>query len=161
MRENGEEQTLDIIRKGDVFGEIVLSGILTGETEYARVVSEEVIICSFKLQDFEKVLTDFPQISMKYAKTMGEKMRHFEFRYTDLIFKDVKTRLHDFIKKLAIEEGLKTGEGYEFKNYLTHQDVASLVGASRQTVSTLLKELEHEGKIRYNRKTILLFHNLK
>ena len=154
--EEGNEITKDVIREGDIFGEITLNGNAAHSGEFAKAISDEVSICSFKLDDFERVLEKNPNLSLRYTKKVGDKFKAMETRFSNLIFKDVRTRLVDFIKDIAKNTGEKTGNEIVVNNYLTHQDIASIIGSSRQTVTTLLNELEKKKLIRYTRNEMMI-----
>jgi CRP/FNR family transcriptional regulator, cyclic AMP receptor protein len=157
--EKGSEIIKDIIKEGDVFGELSLNKN-SDNHEFAKVISDEVSICSFKVDDFETVLKNNPSISLNYNKMMGDKLKKLENRYQNLVFKDVKSRLKIFLNDWAASEGVKSDEGIEIKNYLTHQDLAEIICSTRQTVTQLLGELEKEGRLTYSRSKIVLQQKL-
>ena len=72
------------------------------------------------------------------------------------MFKDVKSRLNGFLKDWAEREGIRSGNETVLKNYLTHQDIAGLICATRQTVTQLLNDLESEGILAYTRQEIVI-----
>lgn len=150
----GREVIKDIIQKGDIFGELSLSGV-SGTSEYAQAISSEVLICSFKLDDFEQVLAQDSGISLKFSKFVGFKLKRLQNRYSDLVFKDVRQRIVEFLHEWAEKEGKPVGNQLILNNYLTHQDIAQLVCSSRQTVTQTLNALESEGTLTYNRKEIV------
>ncbi len=154
--EAGNEVTKEVMQPGDLFGEITLSRNVSPESEFARAISDEVIICSFTLDDFEKVLEKNPAISLKYTRRVGDKLKALENRYADLIFKDVRTRVIEFLKHFAQVNGKVENDQLIVKNYLTHQDLASLTGATRQTVTSVLNQLEKENKVLYSRSQITI-----
>lgn len=152
--DNGNENVKDLIQKGDIFGEFTLNN--TPSDEYAVVMTDSVMCCSFKMADFETVLKANPQLSLTYTKWMGFRFKRLQNRYTNLIFKDVKTRLISFLNDWAAKEGLKENNQIILKNYLTHQDIASLVCSSRQTITALLNEFKEKDYIDYTRTEIIL-----
>ncbi len=154
--EAGNELTKELIQPGDLFGEILLTKTTSQPSEYAKVLSDEVIICSFTLDDFEHVLEQNPSISLKYTKQVGDKLKLLEIRYSNLVFKDVRTRIIDFIRDFAKVNGKLENHQLVVRNYLTHQDLASLTGATRQTVTSILNQLEKEGKLLYSRSQITI-----
>ncbi len=154
--EQGNETTKDVIQEGDIFGEIALNSKANLSGEFAKAISEEVSICSFKLDDFERLLEKNPNLSLQYTKKVGDKFKAMETRFSNLIFKDVRSRLIDFIKDIAKNTGVKNEDGISVNNYLTHQDIASIIGSSRQTVTTLLNEFEKKNLIQYTRSEMLI-----
>jgi CRP/FNR family transcriptional regulator len=157
--EKGTEIIKDIIKEGDVFGELALNKDSPNH-DYAKVVSDEVSICVFKIEDFEKVLQQNPSITLRYYKVIGDKLKKLDSRYENLVFKDVKSRLIVFLKEWAVSEGKENEGKVEIKNYLTHQDLAEIICSTRQTVTQLLGELERDGKLTYSRSLIVLHEKL-
>lgn len=151
---DGREVIKDLIQKGDIFGELSLSGS-GGTSEYAQAISSEVLICSFKLEDFERVLAQDPHISLKFSKFIGFKFKRLQNRYSNLVFKDVRQRILEFMHEWAENEGTPRGQELVLANYLTHQDIAQLVCTSRQTVTQTLNQLEAEGRLTYSRQEIV------
>ena len=82
-------------------------------------------------------------------------MRIVENRLINLLNKDVKTRLLHFLwQLLQVHHGENTVGECRITNYLTHEDIAHLIGSTRQTVTTLLNELAFEGLLSYTRQEI-------
>ncbi|MHA4811803.1 Crp/Fnr family transcriptional regulator [Flavitalea flava] len=150
----GREKIKEIIRKGELFGQFSLErNNLHGE--FAQAYKDNVSICAFTIDDFEKLLKNRPDLALKYSKQVGAKLRNIENRLLNLLNKDVKTRLIHFLWQLVEQNlGENTAEGFCMPNYLTHEDIASLIGSSRQTVTTMINELETEGILSYNRQEI-------
>jgi CRP/FNR family transcriptional regulator, cyclic AMP receptor protein len=152
--DDGNEKVKEIIRKGELFGQFSLErDNLHGE--FAQAYKDNVSICAFTIDDFERLLKNRPDLALKYSKQVGAKLRNIENRLVNLLNKDVKTRLIHFLWQL-VEQNLveSTAEGFCMPNYLTHEDIASLIGSSRQTVTTMINELETEGFLSYNRQEI-------
>ena len=98
--ESGDETIKDIIRKGDLFGELSLEAD-NEVNEYAKVLSNEVSICSFLMSDFENLLMKNPELAVSYTKFVGLKMKRVRNNYSNLVSKDAKTRLYQFLKDWA------------------------------------------------------------
>ncbi len=153
--ENGDETIKDIIQKGDLFGELTLETDIQ-VNEYAKVLSDEVAICSFLMSDFENLLLKNPNLALSYTKFVGLKMKRIKNNYSNLISKDAKTRLYQFLKDWAETEGKKDGNKVIIENYLTQTDIGQIVCTSRQTTTQLLSEMETNGILHYNRKEIVI-----
>jgi CRP/FNR family transcriptional regulator len=152
--DDGNEKIKEIIRKGELFGQFSLErDNLNGE--FAQAYKDSVSICAFTIDDFERLLKNRPDLALTYSKQVGAKLRNIENRLINLLNKDVRTRLIHFLWQLVEQNlGENTAEGFCMPNYLTHEDIASLIGSSRQTVTTLINELETEGILSYNRQEI-------
>jgi CRP-like cAMP-binding protein len=153
--ENGNEAIKDIIQKGDLFGELTLE-VDSQANEYAKVLSDDVAICSFLLSDFEDVLLKNPSLALSYTKLVGLKMKRIKNSYSNLISKDAKTRLSLFLKDWGETEGIRTESKIVIENYLTQNDIAQIICTSRQTATQLLNEMVTNGIIQYNRKEIII-----
>ncbi|MDI1256559.1 MAG: Crp/Fnr family transcriptional regulator [Flavobacterium sp.] len=153
--ENGEETIKDIIQKGDLFGELSLEADKE-VNEFAKVLSNEVSICSFLMSDFEDLLLKNPGLAISYTKFVGLKMKRVRNSYSNLVSKDAKTRLHQFLKDWAEREGVVKDGVVTIENYLTQADIAQIICTSRQTATLLLNEMENSGQLIYNRKEIII-----
>jgi len=153
--EDGNETIKDIIQKGDLFGELTLESD-RNSNEYAKALTDEVMICSFLLSDFENLMLKHPNLALTYTKFVGLKMKRIKNNYSNLMSKDAKTRLYTFIKDWAEREGKFDGNKVTLDNYLTQADIAQIIGTSRQTATQLLNEMEEENLIYYSRKEILI-----
>ncbi|MBC5864112.1 Crp/Fnr family transcriptional regulator [Flavobacterium sp. F339] len=157
--DDGNETIKDIIQKGDLFGELSLESD-SQSNEYAKVLSNDVAICSFLISDFEELLLKNPSLALIYTKFVGLKMKRIKNSYANLISKDAKTRLLQFLKDWIAKEGKIVGEAVILENYLTQNDIAQIICTSRQTATQLLNELEANGIISYSRKEIVIHNSL-
>lgn len=151
----GNETIKEIISKGDLFGELSLE-YDKNINEYAKVLSDEVSICSFLISDFEELLTKNPALSLTYIKFIGFKLKRLKNNYSNLISKDAKTRLATFLIEWATKEGKNNGEKVLIDNYLTQNDIAQLICTSRQTTALLLNDLKEKNIINYSRNQIII-----
>ena len=153
--EDGNETIKDIIQKGDLFGELELDSD-KNSNEYAKALTDEIIICSFLLSDFENLLLEHPSLALSYTKFVGLKMKRIKNNYANLISKDAKTRLLTFLKEWAERDGKTIDNRMVIENYLTQNDIAQIICTSRQTATQLLNELEEKGILYYSRKEIII-----
>ena len=154
--DEGKEVIKEIIREGEVFGQFTLErNNLNGE--FAQAYKADVSLCAFNIEDFEKLLKTKPNIGFHFTKQVGQKLRKLENRLLNLLNKDVKTRLVHFLIMLAQEHGTdKANDAQAVQNFLTHDDIAQLIGSSRQTVTTMLNELEAAGLVQVSRQQMSL-----
>ncbi|MEO7924920.1 MAG: Crp/Fnr family transcriptional regulator [Chitinophagaceae bacterium] len=152
--EEGNEIIKEIIKEGEIFGQFALEKTnLNGE--FARAYKGNVSLCAFTVDDFEKLLIKKPLLAVKYSKQVGEKLRRAEFRLISMLNKDVRSRLLAFFYHLAVMDGYNGNDtSYTINNFLTHEDIAKLIGSARQTVTTMINQLETEGLLKISRKKI-------
>ena len=156
----GKEVVKEIIRQGETFGQITLERN-NMDGEFAMAYKGDVSLCAFNIQDFEKLLRNKPDVALSFTRQIGHQLRNIENRLVNVLNKDVKTRLINFLLYLVKENiAEETVEGFCIPNHLTHEDIANLIGSSRQTVTTSLNELASQNLISFNRQQIC-FLNVK
>lgn len=153
---NGNEVIREILQKGEIFGQFTLEKN-NMNFEFARVHKADVSLCAFNVDSFQQLLSKNNHLAISFCKQVGNKLRKVESRLLNLLKGDVNSRLHYFFKEL-IEDNLDGLNGHHFsiENFLTHEDIAQLIGSSRQTVTNALLELANKGLIEFNRKQIII-----
>ncbi len=97
-----------------------------------------------------------PALNFNVTKRIGLRMKKFEERVTDLVFKDVRKRVASFLVGYAEEFG-KVKQGIvTITMHLSHQEIAFLTGSARQTVTTTLNEFRSAGLIDFSREAITI-----
>ncbi len=151
--EDGEEVVRAILGKGEMFGELAILGE-EKRSEIAEAMDDDTMVCPVRKDQIYELMHDNQEFTFKIYKWIGFRMRKMERRIDNLIFKDVRSRLMDFIRELAIEKGTKIDDTIKVEHFYTHKNIANLIGTSRQTVTTTLNELRDEGLIDFDRKHI-------
>jgi CRP/FNR family transcriptional regulator, cyclic AMP receptor protein len=153
--DEGKEIIKAVLTAGEIFGEMALAGE-DKRSDFAQALDEKTTVCPMSIQDMQELMKDNRVLSFKLFKLVGFRLKKTERRLESLVFKDTRTRIVDFIREMAEERGTKVGFETLVKNYLTHQDIASLTGTSRQTVTTVMNELKDQNLINFDRKRILI-----
>ena len=159
LDQTGKEIITEILTEHDIFGCIGFSNNPNPNhsNEYAKVLSDHIKICTFDMDRFKEVVQTNPQLSLKYSTFINDKLVSFQQRYSDLIFKDVDTRIHDFFKNYGQSFGTQTGNRLEMPMFLTHQEIAEYTASSRQSVTTAINKLIAQGSLVYeNRKKVVI-----
>jgi CRP/FNR family transcriptional regulator, cyclic AMP receptor protein len=152
--EKGNEVIKEIVQPGEVFGQLTLEKN-NSLKEFAQAYRSDVSLCAFNVDDFRRILEKHPMLAMRFTRQIGQQLRNVEARLLNLLNKDVRTRLAGFFNYLvqthpeALQENV-----FNLPNFLTHEDIAHLIGSSRQTVTTLINEFEDAQYIRFNRQVI-------
>ena len=152
LNEEGDEVLIEILQKGDLFGELSFSKD-DAKMEYLKVVSDQAILCTFFREKLEETMMKKPDFALKYIKFIGFNYKQFKNSYKNILFKDARSRLLLLLESIIEKEGLHE-HSFALPNYLTQKDFAQLICATRQTVITLFQELENEGIIKYSKKEI-------
>lgn len=159
--DEGKEITTAILSTGEIFGELVLAGEET-RRDFAQAM-DDCTICQLSLDEIKELMYGDRELSFKMLKFVGLRLMKLERKLELLVFKDARTRIIEFIKDAASWKGKKVGYETLIQTKLTHQDIASLTGTSRQTVTTILNDLKEKNLINFDRKRILVrdLENLK
>ncbi|RUT77647.1 Crp/Fnr family transcriptional regulator [Ancylomarina longa] len=150
---DGEEVVKAILGKGEIFGEKALLGE-DKRGDYALACSEPTELCPMRLPDMHQLMRDNEKFGLSIYKLIGFRIKKMERRLESLLFKDVKTRLCDFLKEMAEENGVSVGSEIVIPYFFTQKDFADLIGTKRETVTRLFNELKQEELIDYSRKEI-------
>ncbi|NDC41948.1 MAG: Crp/Fnr family transcriptional regulator [Chitinophagia bacterium] len=157
--DDGNELVKDILKQGDIFGQITLErGNASGE--FARAHKQHAILCSFTVTDFRRLLSARPDLAIAFSRKVGQQLKKVENRILNLLQKDVRSRLLYFFWILADELTNVPKNEVTLENFFTHDDIARLTGTSRQTATTLINQFAEEGIVTVDRKNIVI-HNKK
>jgi CRP/FNR family transcriptional regulator len=151
---DGNEVVKEIIGRGDIFGQITL---LPGnaEGEFAQAYKSDVSLCMFRIDDFQHLLKKKPELALRFTRQVGEKLSRIESRMMNLLQRDVRSRLLYFFSSLTRQFPSHMSENrFSMENILTHDDVARLIASTRQTVTTMLSQLQQEDLIVFSRKQL-------
>jgi len=154
VSEDGREAIIAILKPGEIFGELAI----TGETnrEDSAIAMDEAVICTISKENFEMLLMDNPKLNLKIIKIIGLKLQKVERGLENMIFKDSYSRINYFLVNYAKDYGKKIGDEIFIKSSLTHQDIASLTATSRQTVTTAMNKLKDKKIIDFTRNRIII-----
>ncbi|MFY0599690.1 MAG: Crp/Fnr family transcriptional regulator [Cyclobacteriaceae bacterium] len=152
---DGKEIVKSILSRGEIFGEMALTGE-EKRNDYAQAMDSGTRVCPMTVDDLQALMKDNKELSFKIFKIIGLRFKRLERRIESLVFKDARTRIVEFLKEMAVDKGQKVGFETMIKNHLTHKDIASLTGTSRQTVTTVMNELREDNVINFDRRRILI-----
>ena len=150
----GKEITKAILQKGELFGELVLSGQAV-RRDFAQAL-ETSTICLIPADKMKHLMREHGALSVFIMRIMGNRMLTMEKRLESLVFKDSRTRVIEFLYELAKEKGQRVGYEMLVRRFLTHQEIANLTATSRQTVTTILNDLRTRNVLTFNRRRMLV-----
>ncbi|MBI3580111.1 MAG: Crp/Fnr family transcriptional regulator [Ignavibacteriales bacterium] len=155
MNIHGDEFTLAILSKGDIFG-AALTTSPTDEVKGTATVKGGAQIYRIGVDEFNLLLSSSPLFSRGIISLMSERQQFLEQKLESLVFKDVQTRLAETLYELAGHYGERCPHGFELDIRLTQQELADLVCAGRPVVSTLLNQFRDQGILAYDRDFICI-----
>ncbi|MGH8103856.1 MAG: Crp/Fnr family transcriptional regulator [bacterium] len=152
--DDGKEITLGILREGDVFGELAVTG--ESERNEQAVALEDCHVCIMARRDFEEILKAKLNLSLKFARLIGLRIKTLESRISDLMFWDTPSRVARLLLNLEKEYGKPGPGGKLLRLKLTCQEMANLIGAARETVSAVLADWKHVGILDYPQRMLFI-----
>lgn len=133
---DGQEMTLVVFGKGECFGEFA---ILDGLPRSADAVALEKVECyTLQRSDFHNAIMKNPRIAIQVLEVLSKRLRTTDDMVEDLIFLDVYGRVAKKLLELADTHGEKMENGTRINVRLTQQELASMVGASRESVNKVM-----------------------
>ncbi|WP_187299282.1 Crp/Fnr family transcriptional regulator [Nitrospira moscoviensis] len=151
---NGKEVTFEILEAGDVFGE--LDVLQDAPRSTSAETLDDALICVIPRKDFDQYLAMHPNVTIKLTKLIGLRLKKIQSRVEDLVFREVPARLAHLLSELGKTEGVAEKQGIRLKVKLTHQEMANLIGCSRETVSTTMGQFRDDGLIQMDGRTITI-----
>ncbi|MGE0589808.1 MAG: Crp/Fnr family transcriptional regulator [Cyclobacteriaceae bacterium] len=155
QNEQGKEVINSILSTGEIFGELALAGEVE-RNEYAQAMDNNTIVCRWRREDLLALMTENESLNFQVLKLLTLRMHKIQRKFGLVAFKDARSRLIAFLKDAAEWKGKKVGSEVVIMTPLTHQQIAKLVGLSRQLVTTLLNDLRKENQIYFDKKRILI-----
>jgi CRP-like cAMP-binding protein len=152
---DGREILKDILLPGAFFGELGLAGARV-HTDYAQVLLDDAEFLTITLSDFHNLMQENPTLLFAVLGHLSLRVQRTEERLTNLMSKDARERIIEFLVDSAGKEGHQIGMETLVKHHLTQSDIASLTGTSRQTVTSVLNDLRKSNLIYFRRKSILI-----
>ncbi len=133
---DGQEISLVVFGKGECFGEIA---ILDGLSRSADAIAMEKVECyTLQRSDFHKAIMKNPKIAIQVMEVLSKRLRSTDQMVEDLIFLDVYGRVAKKLLELADTHGTKVENGIRIDVRLTQQELASMVGSSRESVNKVM-----------------------
>ena len=156
---SGEEIILAQLNQGDFFGEAGLFELDANDKgkRTARIVSRSnSLIAEISYVQFKQIVNEAPAIMFLLTGQIFNRLRKTSQKVRDLVFLDVKGRIAHCLLELSAEPDAMTHpDGMQIKT--TRQDLAKMVGCSREVAGRVIKELKHDGLIAAHGKTIVVF----
>lgn len=151
---DGREFTLAFVKPGEPFGELALVDDAPRETLAEAL--EESEATAVRKGDFEALLGRRPELGIKVAKLLGLRNRAMVDKVEELIFRDVPARLAGLLLALAADFGVGGERGTRFPFKITHREMASCIGSSRETVSQILNVFARQQLIARSGRQIII-----
>jgi CRP-like cAMP-binding protein len=142
---DGKALTLNYVGPSEVFGETCL--IEGGPREEMAEAMENSMITELERTDVEKLLQSHAQLGFQMTRILAQRRRELENKLETLVFRDVTSKLAELLLSLAEEYGVEDSRGTMVALKITHQELANLIGSTRETVSLTLSQFKRKRLI--------------
>ncbi len=150
----GKQALLALIDPGELFGELALFD--NGEREEFAETMEASTVVMIPNDVIRPLMHRYPEVSMSITKLMGMRRKRVERRLKSLLFRSNRERLIHLLIELVEKYGRTNEDGVLIGIKLSHQELASIIGSTRETVTVILGELQDEGSLIIRRRQIIL-----
>lgn len=150
----GKQTVLTFIEPGEIFGEFSLFGQVSRE-EFAEAMEKSTVVM-IPGPEVQRLMETQPSVTIELTRLMGLRRQRIERRLKSLLFRSNRDRLIFLLLELAERYGGKSETGVTLGIRLSHQELASMIGSTRETVTVLLGELQLEGCLLVRRRQITL-----
>ncbi|MGQ3686081.1 MAG: Crp/Fnr family transcriptional regulator [Candidatus Loosdrechtia sp.] len=145
LNEKGKEIVLSFLRKGDFFGELTLLDEEPRSASAIATVDSSVFLLT-RSRFYRLILTHHDMLR-KILKGICTRLRLANKTIEGFAFLDVYERVERVLLQLSRNQGIRTVNGIEIVNAPTHQQLADIVGASRETITRVVAVLKKHGII--------------
>lgn len=149
VAEDGREVILGLLGSAEHFGELSL---IDDQPRSAHVIAmEESTLLVLRREDFRRRVEQNPSVAWSLLTELSRRLRRADGKIGSLVLLDVPGRIARMLLDAADEGGSAT-----IDKPLTHQTIAQLIGASRETVSRAMREFQDFGWVTTERRRICL-----
>jgi CRP/FNR family transcriptional regulator len=154
LSRDGREHILHILNEGDIFAEVTLFN----KTVYPATaeVLEEAEIGIIKNEDLEKVIKENPELSLQLIRYLNKRLVEAHMKIRNLALYDTYARTAQALVKFAEDFGRKSSKGIELDLNISRQELANIVGTTRETVIRVLTNFKKEHSIDIDKNTITI-----
>lgn len=151
---DGRENVLSVMGPGDMFGELSLFD--PGPRTASVIAVADTELASLAHEDLRPLLSGRAEVSVHLLQALARRLRRTNDQLADLVFTDVPGRVAKALLDLAARFGSEDADGLRVTHDLTQEELAQLVGASRETVNKSLADFAGRGWIRLEAKSVVI-----
>ncbi len=151
---DGRENLLAVLGVGEIIGELSLFDLQPRSSTVTAIAHTRLL--SLTHAEMRAFIESHPTLAMNMLKQLALRLRNTNQQLADLVFSDVPGRVAKALLDLAERFGERTPEGIYVAHDLTQEELAHLVGASRETVNKSLADFTSRGWIRLEGRAVLL-----
>jgi len=150
----GKETIIRILQPYDMFGEYAVLGDYQSRESVEAMEECELLLIS--RNDFMQVIQTDSDLLMKFNRMLLERNYDLETYVADLSFRDVNVRMIKKLVELARKFGKPSRDGLVIDIKITQYELGNLIGATRETTSTVLNDFKRDGLINFSGRKIII-----
>ena len=151
---DGRESILAILGPGELLGELSLFD--PGPRTATAVALTDVTALGLGHQSLRPWLTGRPEVAESLLQALAQRLRRTNETLADLVFSDVPGRVAKALLELGDKFGQQMPDGIHVTHDMTQEELAQLVGASRETVNKALADFAARGWIKLESRSVVL-----
>ncbi len=151
---DGKQAILGFVKAGELFGEMSL--VQSGYREERAEAAEACQVVLLPADELQRLMSECSDLSLGITKLIGVRRRRIERRLRSLLFRSNRERLGYLLLDLIEQFGKKCPNGTLIDVRLSHQELASIIGSTRESVTINLGEFQAEGLIQQSRMRIVV-----
>ena len=150
----GREVILWFCLAGEIFGlaEVARGG---GRVVHAQACENSELL-TVSQEEFKRFLEAHPRVALLSMQVLSSRLRVLGDMFINLVADDVDTRIAKLILRLSARYGIRNGKDILLNIPLTHQEIADMVGTTRQTVTSMLGKLRRQGVLSIENHRIVI-----
>lgn len=153
---DGRENMLALLGPGELFGELSLFD--PGPRTATATALTDATLASLDHEELRPWLRARPEVGEQLLAALAQRLRRTNAAMADLVFSDVPGRVAKALLDLAGRFGSETADGTRVQHDLTQEELAQLVGASRETVNKALADFATRGWLRLDGRSVVLMN---
>ena len=151
---DGKQSILGFLDVGEIFGELSILGNDRRE-EYVEATEKTTLVLLPK-DAVNAVLRKYPELVLGITKLIGMRRQRVEKRLRNLLFRSNRERVIHLLIELCEKYGRRAEAGITLDIRLSHQEMASIIGSTRETVTVVLGQLQKENLIQIARRRVVI-----
>lgn len=151
---DGKQSILGFLDVGEIFGELSILGS-SRRDEYVEATEKTTLVLLPK-DAINHVLRKYPELVLGITKMIGLRRQRVEKRLRNLLFRSNRERVIHLLIELCEKYGRMADAGVTLDIRLSHQEMASIIGSTRETVTVVLGQLQKESLIQIARRRVII-----
>ena len=151
---DGKQSILGFLDVGEIFGELSILGSARRD-EYVEATEKTTLVLLPK-DAINHVLRKYPELVLGITKMIGLRRQRVEKRLRNLLFRSNRERVIHLLIELCEKYGRMSDAGITLDIRLSHQEMASIIGSTRETVTVVLGQLQKESLIQIARRRVVI-----